>query len=279
MKFRGIARLPAALLILSIFTRTEAQQRTTSNYNSEIQRSLLSRLKTMTVENRDGEKLGVLSDFVIDLPSGNVKYAIVSGGGFLGLRPMRKTVPLQALSDATAKTDILALDVSTRRWKNAPQFRKSELGRLRDPQYVQQITAFYFQPPTSSTKVEQNKVLHSPSGAGPRSADLHSSENYILASEIVGRDVLDQQQRNIGQISDLLIDLAGSKKPFAILSRVRLLKKGENYALPLRLLARASGHHFNLETMGTALRNARPFSEETWQTTAANSTSIYHYAE
>src|SRR5438876_5538462 len=95
--------------------------------NSEIQRSRLSHIRDMAVENKDGETLGHLKDFVVDMGTGEIKYGVVSVRGFLGVRATRKIVPVAILSGATTKKRTLALDVDLRRWKKAPQFRRSEL--------------------------------------------------------------------------------------------------------------------------------------------------------
>jgi len=62
----------------------------------------------------------------------------------------------------------------------------------------------------------------------------------------------------VGQISDLLIDLTGQKKPFAILSKARLLKRGENYAVPLRSMSQSADHRLKIEANGAALTQAQP---------------------
>src|SRR5882672_6616031 len=135
--------LPGTVAMLCLAANAVAQPRATARSSSEIQKARLSHLRGMTVENPDGESLGVVKDFIVEMPAGDIKYALVSAGGVLGLRSTRKIVPVQALSDATAKTGILALDVTMRRWKNAPQFRKSDLGRLQEPQRAAQISTFY----------------------------------------------------------------------------------------------------------------------------------------
>src|SRR5258708_8563854 len=38
----------------------------------------------MVVENRDGQTLGKLEDFIVDMPSGQVTYAQISSGGLFG---------------------------------------------------------------------------------------------------------------------------------------------------------------------------------------------------
>jgi len=259
----------------------QAQSHAGAKVGSEIQRARLSHLRGMTIENRDGEKLGVLKDFIIDMSAGNIKYALVSAGGVLGARSTRKIVPVEALSDATAKTGILALDVSTRRWKKAPQYRRSELRKLPEPERAGQISAFY-SPAAQRSRPPQaapdNGRHGTPSTTG-REDERHGPPNYELASDLIGRVVVNQQQIVVGQISDLLIDLAGQKKTFAIISKARLLKRGENYAVPLRLVNQSADHRLKIEANDAALTQALPFSEQTWQTTPARSTSIYHYAE
>jgi hypothetical protein len=43
------------------------------------------RVEGTTVYNRQGEKLGRISNFMVDKRSGQVRYAILSFGGFLGI--------------------------------------------------------------------------------------------------------------------------------------------------------------------------------------------------
>ena len=95
----------------------------------------------------------------------------------------------------------------------------------------------------------------------------------------MGRVVINQQQKGIGRISDLLIDLTGHKAPFAIISTARLLQRNESYAVPLRLLSQSSDRVLKIEANGAALRHAPPFNEEAWQTTSATNASIYRYSE
>ncbi len=281
MRICRTALLPGTMVIFFLAASAQAQPRAAARLSSEIQKARLSHLRGMTVENRDGERLGVLKEFIVDMPAGDIKYALVSVGGVLGVRSTRKIVPVQALSDATAKAGILALDVSTRRWKKAPQFRRSELRKLSEPQRAGQISTFYSPVAQRSRRAQaapDNGGHLTPSATG-REDEPHDPPNYALASDLIGRDVINQQQIFVGEISDLLIDLAGQKKPFVIISKARLLKRGENYAVPLRLISQSANHRLKIEANGAALTRALPFSEQGWQTTAASSASIYHYAE
>src|SRR6266404_5826179 len=258
MRICRTALLPTTLVLFCLAACAQGQSHAAAKVSSEIQRARLSHLEGM----------------IVDMGTGDIKYALVSAGGVLGVRSTRKIAPVQALSDATAKAGILALDVSTRRWKKAPLFRRSELRKLTQPQRAGEISSFYFpvaqrsQPP----QADPNGRQAAPSANGREDA-LHGPPIYELASDIIGRDVSNQQQKAVGKISDLLIDLAGAKKPFAIISRARLLQKGENYAVPLQLLKQSPDHRLKIEANGASLTQAQPFNEQTWQTTAASSAS------
>ncbi|HET6883655.1 MAG TPA: PRC-barrel domain-containing protein [Pirellulales bacterium] len=51
----------------------------------------------MTVRNDNGDKLGKVEDFVVDLHSGDIRYAALSFGGFLGIGDKLFAVPFDAV--------------------------------------------------------------------------------------------------------------------------------------------------------------------------------------
>lgn len=75
------------------------------------------------VVNPEGEELGTIKELMIDVDDGQVAYAVLSFGGFLGLGDKLFAVPLEALTfDAEDHTTIL--DVDKEVLKNAPGFDK-----------------------------------------------------------------------------------------------------------------------------------------------------------
>jgi hypothetical protein len=69
-------------------------------------------LKT-TVENRHGEKLGTIQDFIVGV-DGHLKYAILSHGGFLGIGDVLIPIPFDALMAGGEKgTVVLDIDKQT----------------------------------------------------------------------------------------------------------------------------------------------------------------------
>src|SRR6478672_6593207 len=83
-----------------------------------------SKLKGMEVRNKQNEKIGKISDLVIDLKNGRVAYAVLSSGGTLG-GGKNVAVPIQALTVEKGKKDLL-LNVDKQELKEAPGFAKND---------------------------------------------------------------------------------------------------------------------------------------------------------
>lgn len=75
------------------------------------------------VVNRQGEKLGQISEIMLDVPRGRVAYAVMSSGGFMGIGDKLFALPWTALSlDLTRQCFVMDADKS--RFENAPGFNK-----------------------------------------------------------------------------------------------------------------------------------------------------------
>jgi sporulation protein YlmC with PRC-barrel domain len=75
------------------------------------------------VVNPEGEELGSIKDLMIDLDDGQVAYAVLSFGGFLGLGDKLFAIPWEAFS-FEAEDHTAILDVDKEVLKNAPGFDK-----------------------------------------------------------------------------------------------------------------------------------------------------------
>src|SRR3712207_9565213 len=63
-----------------------------------LHRLMSARVDDTNIFDRNGRKLGTLHSVHIDRPSGQIEYAVLSIGGFLGLGPRYYPVPFRALS-------------------------------------------------------------------------------------------------------------------------------------------------------------------------------------
>lgn len=97
-------------------------------------------LKGGPVFNGAGEQLGKLEDFMLDVESGRIRYAVLSFGGVLHLGNKLFAVPAEAL---TVEGDRVLLDVDKRRLEQAPGFDKVNWPDFADPALERSIRAFY----------------------------------------------------------------------------------------------------------------------------------------
>lgn len=94
------------------------------------------------VANHQEENLGSISDIMLDTQSGEIRYAVLSAGGFLGIGDKLFAIPWEALQLDTAEHRFL-LDVDAERLKNAPGFDKDNWPDMADPTWVDSVHSYY----------------------------------------------------------------------------------------------------------------------------------------
>ena len=94
------------------------------------------------VYNRDGESLGDIKEFMIDMASGRIQYAVLSFGGVLGLGDKLFAVPWSALSLDTVNKRF-TLGVLKDALKDAPGFDKARWPSMADKTWAGVLHKFY----------------------------------------------------------------------------------------------------------------------------------------
>ena len=97
------------------------------------------------VYNKDGESLGDIKEFMVDMTSGKVAYAVLSFGGVLGMGDKLFAVPWTALSLDTAKK-CFRLNATKDTLKNAPGFNKDHWPSMSDAAWAGGVHKFYGTP-------------------------------------------------------------------------------------------------------------------------------------
>jgi sporulation protein YlmC with PRC-barrel domain len=93
------------------------------------------------VYNTAGEKLGSIDDLMIDKLSGQVQYAVMEFGGFLGMGSDRYPIPWNLLKYDTNKGGyIVPLDKD--KLKNAPKYRDEDVP-VYDTDYGTRVNTYY----------------------------------------------------------------------------------------------------------------------------------------
>jgi sporulation protein YlmC with PRC-barrel domain len=94
------------------------------------------------VINAEGEDLGKIEEFMIDMNSGCIAYAVLSFGGFLGLGDKLFAIPFHAMNlDEDRKCFIL--NVSKERLKTAEGFDKSNWPDMADTTWGTALHEYY----------------------------------------------------------------------------------------------------------------------------------------
>jgi len=93
------------------------------------------------VYNNAGEKLGSIDDLMIDKQSGQVRYAVLEFGGFLGMGTDRYPIPWNMLRYETAKDGyIVPLDKA--KLDKAPRYRDENVP-VYDTEYGKRVNTYY----------------------------------------------------------------------------------------------------------------------------------------
>jgi sporulation protein YlmC with PRC-barrel domain len=95
-----------------------------------------------SVKNATGEDLGSVEDLMINLETGDVEYAVLSFGGFLGMGDKLFAVPIEVMQVDT-KQKRFVLNESKERLENAPGFDKANWPNHADLKWQQSVRSYY----------------------------------------------------------------------------------------------------------------------------------------
>lgn len=101
--------------------------------------------KTLTgdhVHNLQNEHLGEIKEFLLEMSTGKVAYAVMSSGGVLSLGEKLFAVPWEALTLDTANKRF-TMNVSKERIENAPGFDTDDWPDMADQQWASDLHSYY----------------------------------------------------------------------------------------------------------------------------------------
>jgi len=158
----------------------------------------------MEVLNSQNERLGTIKDVVLDLNAGQVSYAVLSVGGFLGLGDKLIAVPLNAFSYGP-EHEKLVLNVDKARLKELPALEKDAWPSLNDPQVNAHWNAEHLQTGVGSVQgiqtrrelgsasTENHKILGSDTDASTsRKLDARDAQGNVFSGRIA---MIDPEKR------------------------------------------------------------------------------------
>lgn len=93
------------------------------------------------VYNTAGDKLGSIDDLMIDKRSGQVRYAVLEFGGFLGMGTDRYPIPWNMLKYDTVK-DGYVVPLDKTKIENAPRYGENDTPAY-TPEYGKKVNGYY----------------------------------------------------------------------------------------------------------------------------------------
>jgi len=101
-----------------------------------------STLEGDDVYNLQGEKLGSIKEFMLDIENGKVRYVVMSFGGFLSVGEKLFAVPWDVLTvDVENKRFLMNVDKD--RLKDAPGFDPEHWPNMADATFAERVNAYY----------------------------------------------------------------------------------------------------------------------------------------
>jgi hypothetical protein len=104
------------------------------------------KVQSTSVRRLDGEKIGTIERVMIDKRSGQVAYAVMSFGGFLGMGSDYRAVPWHALH-YNEGLDAYEMEMTDDRLRGAPVLAGDDPDLWKDPRWNQSIHDYYGVPP------------------------------------------------------------------------------------------------------------------------------------
>ena len=117
-----------------------AQPRMDMDYAHELISS--RRVEGTPVYNRKDERLGAIHSVMIEKRSGKVAYAVLSFGGFLGMKEHVHPVPWEMLT-YDVDMDAYVVELTRDQLTNAPTMGLDEADRPRDREYAEEVSGYY----------------------------------------------------------------------------------------------------------------------------------------
>lgn len=223
----------------------------------------LARVTTIlnrAVQDPEGKDVGRIEEVLFDTVTGDVPYAVLGAGGFLGLGTKLWTVPWHILHQHQAKT--LRVAISEEQLKNAPSFGRDDWPDMEARHWDDAIHAYYGQP------TGLGKQLPPKSGEPPPPAAPHRlwRTSYVLTSEVVN-----PRGQRLGKVHDVVLDVTTGKVVYAVLAHNEgvLGLQDKLFAIPWLALQQSPGlGTLTLDVNASALREAPGFDREHWPSAA-----------
>ena len=194
------------------------------------------------VNDASGKDIGKVKDLIVDVNTGDVRYAVLEFDPGFFKSDKLFAVPLKSFGFTTddkpltlktyQKAELEKAGVDKKDWETAVDNRR----------YVEGLDKNYgYKPP-------------------------HGAVEAMRASKILGKDVNNRAGKDIGDVKDLVLDMGANKVRYAVLAFDPSWFTGEKlFAFPLSaFVARDAKHDFMLDVDQKTLQSMKAFDSDRW---------------
>jgi sporulation protein YlmC with PRC-barrel domain len=103
-------------------------------------------IKGSAVRNPQGEEIGSIEDVVVDVKKGNVAFAVIGVGGFLGVGEKNVAVPWDRLQPGN-RPQSFVLNVDRQTLEQAPTVDLEKVAKMQETQVREQVSSFWEKQP------------------------------------------------------------------------------------------------------------------------------------
>jgi sporulation protein YlmC with PRC-barrel domain len=194
------------------------------------------------VYNPMGERLGKVHHLMIDKYTGQVAYAVMSFGGFLGMGEKYYPLPWTMLTYDT-RMGSYVVDLDRSKLENAPSFTSADAPNWSERSYTARIDDYWRNDRTGGLAADE-------------------TERLISSDKVEGTPVYNPKGERLGKVHHLMIDKYTGQVAYAVMSFGGFLGIGEKYnPLPWKMLAydtRLGGYVVDIDR--SKLENAPSFA-------------------
>lgn len=271
-------------------TKTETTVTRTDAPATAGHQARLSKFIGKDVHNAEGKDIGDIKDVVLDSNGNRVAYAVVSYGGFMGMGDKLFAIPWNAFEfrydadkDPAKMSDRddykLHLAIADDTLKNAPGFDEKNWPDMADQKWRTEVDNYYREH-GKGVRTQMDQAADKARGIGDGGMVDRAAEKMTKtaptdaqglswvrrASKVIGADVHNKANEDIGKISDLVADTATGKISYAVLSYGGVLGIGDKlFAVPMDALAtKADDDKFVMDVNKDRLKDAPGFDKDNW---------------
>jgi sporulation protein YlmC with PRC-barrel domain len=231
------------------------------------------------VKNNKHEDLGKIDDLVIDMKTGDVRYAAVAYGGVAGIGSKLFAVPWQKLTfmfgePNKASSRHFMLDASKEQFENSPGFDSSHWPNVADPNWAASVDKHYNfdRAAHNNANAAANTNSNTANANSGNKQQTVAYETVFRASKIKGMEVRNDKNEHLGDIDDMVIDVSKGHVKYLALSYGSWFTGGNKlFAVPLSSFTLTHDNNktfFTVHVSQDSLKNAPGFDKNNWPDTA-----------